>query len=149
MKTLLFLLAAAAVLLIWGCKAKQPATEPEPEDSATGPLDEGLHDIWVLISMDGKPLDRAQARPRLELYPGEGRISGNGGCNELFGQMEGRGDEIAFRNVGTTKKFCRDLMDMENTFLTRLQAVDHYHLKDLKLYLTEDKKDVLVFQKVD
>lgn len=149
MKTLLFLLLAAGVLTFAGCKAKKMTTEVAPEDPVVAPLDQRLHDIWVLLSINGEQLDRTRARPRLELFPGEGRIAGNGSCNELFGQMEGQGDEVVFKNIGTTKKFCRDLMVLENTFLTQLQAVNTYRIKDLKLYLLDGKQELLVFQKVD
>lgn len=149
MQKLFVLFLLAGVLVLVACKAKKTATEVSPEDTAFTPLDQRLHDIWVLTSMNGELLDRNKARPRLELYPGEGRISGNGGCNEFFGQMDGMGKEIIFRNVGTTKMFCRDLMQMENDFISQLQAVNSYRLKELQLYFFEGKKEVLVFQKVD
>jgi heat shock protein HslJ len=149
MKTLLVLLLAASVLTLAACKAKKMTTEVTPEDAALAPLDQRLHDIWVLLSINGEQLDRTQARPQLELFPGESRIAGNGSCNELFGQMEGQGDEVTFKNIGTTKKFCRDLMALEDSFLTQLQAVNTYRIKDLKLYLLDGKQELLVFQKVD
>ncbi|WP_052331335.1 META domain-containing protein [Lewinella cohaerens] len=149
MKNFLFLLLLAGVLILVACKAQKAATEVNPEDSKFAPLDVRLHDIWVLTTINGKELDRTKPRPRLELYPSEGRITGSGGCNELFGQMDGMGKEITFRNVGTTKMFCRDLMELENNFLTLLQQAQTYRIKDLKLYLSEGKKEILIFQKVD
>jgi heat shock protein HslJ len=149
MQNFLILLLLASVLVLVACKAKKTANEVAPEDSTSAPLDVRLHDIWVLTTINGEELDRTKARPRLELYPKEGRISGNGGCNELFGQMDGMGKEITFRNVGTTKMFCRDIMELENNFLTLLQQAQTYRIKDLKLYLFEGKKEILVFQKVD
>ena len=149
MQNIFFLLLLASVLLMAACKTKKTDTDVAPEDTSLPSLDLRLHDIWVLTTMNGEELDRTKPRPRLELYPKEGRISGNGGCNELFGQMEGKGKEITFRNVGTTKMFCRDLMEQENNFLTLLQEAQTYRIKDLKLYLFEGKKEILVFQKVD
>lgn len=149
MQNFLLLLLLAGVLILVACKAKKTATEVDTDNSAFTPLDERLHDIWVLTTINGEELDHTKPRPRLELYPGEGRITGSGGCNELFGQMDGMGKEITFRNVGTTKMFCRDLMELENNFLTLLQQTQTYRIKDLKLYLFEGKKEILVFQKVD
>ncbi|WP_367390266.1 META domain-containing protein [Lewinella sp. LCG006] len=149
MQNFFFLLLLTSVLVLVACKAKKTATEVDPKDSTFAPMDERLHDIWVLTTMNGEELDRMKPRPRLELYPGEGRITGNGGCNELFGQMEGMGKEITFRNVGTTKMFCRDLMEQENNFLSLLQQAQTYRIKELKLYLFAGKKEILVFQKVD
>ncbi|MGH1437784.1 MAG: META domain-containing protein [Lewinella sp.] len=149
MQNYLFLFLLAGILVLTACKAKKTVTEVAPEDSKFAPLDVRLHDIWVLTTINGEELDRTKPRPRLELYPGEGRITGSGGCNEFFGQMDGMGKEITFRNVGTTKMFCRDLMELENNFLTLLQQAQTYRLKELKLYLFEGKKEILVFQKVD
>lgn len=149
MQKFFFLLLMASILVLVACKAKKTVTEVSPEDSVFEPLDQRLHDIWVLTTMNGTELDRNKARPRLELFPGEGRIAGSGGCNELFGQMDGMGKEIVFRSVGTTKMFCRDLMQMENEFLSQLQSVNKYRIKDLKLHLFDGKKEVLIFQKVD
>ncbi len=149
MQNFLILLLLASVPVLVACKAKKAATEATPGDSTFEPLDVQLHDIWVLTTIHGEELDRAKVRPRLELYPEEGRISGNAGCNEFFGQMDGTGKEIAFRSVGATKMFCQDLMELENKFLSLLQQAQTYRIKNLKLYLFEGKKEILVFQKVD
>ena len=151
MRILLLLVLAVLVVVGIACNTSKKGTESPIEETpaAPDPYAPNLHDIWVLESMDGEILSRDYSRPRLEIYPEEGRIAGTGGCNDLFGQMEALGWEITFRNIGTTKMFCRELMDTERRFLQALSEVDHYRVKDLKLILLTGDKTTLVMQKVD
>ncbi|MEL6972374.1 MAG: META domain-containing protein [Bacteroidota bacterium] len=151
MRILLFLLLIVLVVVGIACNTSKNGTDKPAEEvpAAPDPYAPNLHDIWVLETMDGEVISREFSRPRLELYPGEGRISGTGGCNDLFGQMEALGWEITFRNIGTTKMFCRELMDTERRFLEALGEVDHYRIKDLKLILLTGDKTTLVLQKID
>ena len=125
-------------------KDKEEAAVEAPE-----PYAPTLHDIWVLETLDGQLVDRSKPRPLLELYPGENRISGTGGCNDFFGQMTAKGWDISFQNIGTTKIFCQELMDTEHRFLKQLAMVNSYQIKDLKLILMMDKEAKLILKKVD
>lgn len=149
MQYLLFLLLAVALVVGVACNTNKKTTSSDNEEPAPDPYLQTLHDIWVLETMDGKAVDRTQRRPQLELFPGEGRISGNGGCNQMFGQMEAAGWQITFREIGTTKMFCRDLMETESRFLELLGEVEEYRIKNLKLILLKDDKPQLILQKVD
>ncbi|MEL6836043.1 MAG: META domain-containing protein [Bacteroidota bacterium] len=151
MQNVLLLALAALILVTIACNTSKKGTDTPKEEgpAAPDPYAPNLHDIWVLETMDGEVISREFSRPRLELYPDEGRISGTGGCNDLFGQMEALGWEITFRNIGTTKMFCRELMDTERRFLEALGEVDYYRIKDLKLILLTGDKATLVLQKID
>ena len=151
MQNLLLALLVIIVIIGVACNSSKKTTgngeNPTPE--APDPYAPTLHDIWVLETMDGQALDRGKKRPQIELFPGEGRVSGNGGCNQMFGQMEASGWQIAFSNLGTTKMFCRDMMETESQFLQLLGEVDQYRIKELKLILLKDDEPRLIFQKVD
>lgn len=149
MQNLLILLLAVLTVTIFACNTSKKGDGKEELPAAPDPYAPTLHDIWVLETMDGKAVDRSKPRPQLELFPEEGRIGGTGGCNQFFGQMEALGWEITFRNVGTTKMFCRDLMETETGFLKALDEVDHYQIKELKLILLQGDDVRLILQKVD
>ena len=108
-----------------------------------------LHDIWVVTEMNGEPLSIDRPRPQLELFPGEGRLAGNGSCNQLFGQMTADEYHIQFERVGATKMYCNGLMDQENTFLQLLNKVDTYEIRHLQLILFVEGDVAMVLQKVD
>ncbi len=137
-------------LVLTGCGAARknaPATGVETATDAV--YNQRLHDIWVLKKMLGKVEIHPEQRPRLELFPGERRMGGNGGCNELFGSMEATSEGIAFTGVGSTKMFCRDLMAQETAFVTALQAADRYEIKNLELLLYRGDELLMVLGKVD
>ncbi len=138
------------VFLGLACNTTKKAKDKEETAvEAPEPYAPTLHDIWVLETLDGQLVDRSKPRPLLELYPGENRISGTGGCNDFFGQMTAKGWDISFQNIGTTKMFCQELMDTEHRFLKQLAMVNSYQIKDLKLILMMDKEAKLILKKVD
>lgn len=151
MQNLLLLLLAIVIITAFACNTSKKGNGNDNGDTpeAPDPYAPTLHDIWVLETMDGKAVDRTVKRPQLELFPEKGTIGGTGGCNQLFGQMEALGWEITFRNIGTTKMFCRGLMETESAFLKALEEVDHYQIKNLKLILLQGDEARLILQKVD
>lgn len=139
------------VLLFAGCGAarqNQTDTPPDFVDQDTS-FDQRLHDIWVLKSITGVETMQDERRPRLELFPAEKRMGGSGGCNEIFGQCEAIGNAITFSAIGSTKMFCRDLMDQEMAFIAALQQVDSYTIQKLELHLYIGGELAMVLMKVD
>ena len=108
----------------------------------------GLHDIWALESIKGKTIE-LEKRPFMELFPGQEKVQGFAGCNQFFGKIKATGESIQFEELGSTKMFCSDKMEVENEFLTTLRAVDNYYIKDLRLILSEGKQQLMVLRKVD
>lgn len=131
-------------LVLAGCGA---ARNNAPATDVT--YDQRLHDIWVLKKMSGQAALQPENRPVLELFPGEKRMGGSGGCNSLFGSMETTGEQISFTAVGSTKMFCRDLMEQETAFVTALQAANRYEIKKLELHLYQGNELLMVLGKVD
>ncbi len=111
--------------------------------------DARLHDIWVVTTLAGQPLTDITNRPRLELFPAEGRVGGNGSCNNIFGSMSVDGQTVEFSQVGATKMFCAGLMEQESTFLELLGKVDNYEIRELQLLLLQGSEIIIHCQKVD
>lgn len=56
-------------------------------------------------------------------FSGEGKLHGNGGCNNFFGSYELKGDRLIVSPLGATKKMCPpDAMKHENSFFEVLQS---------------------------
>jgi len=109
-----------------------------------------IHDIWVLESIEGVTYSRTegqQQHPTLEIYLAEERFSGNTGCNNMNGSVNVRGEKISFSDIVTTKMFCADVD--ETSFLTALGKANNYKIEKMRLYLFDDKKELLVFKKID
>ena len=142
---------SSLILLAFACNTtkSKPADQNQAEVEDTDVWIPQLHDIWVLTDMNGKELEGVTRRPRLELFPGDNRMGGHGGCNGLFGNIKATAQTINFSQLGSTKMYCAEEMDMEKEFLTALTQVDTYQIKGLKLYLASGEDTVLIFQKVD
>ena len=56
----------------------------------------------------------------------DGKISGNGGCNQFFGAYTVSGDHIAIGSIASTRKGCPGLIGVEAAFLATLQAAKSF-----------------------
>lgn len=112
-----------------------------------------LHDIWVLSEFPDMGKDwkkRTVSIPQLEFFVSEERIVGYTGCNQLSGQLKSDDKNIDLNKLASTKKACEnEVMLFENKFLTALNKVNRYEIKNLKLYLFENETLIMVLNKVD
>ena len=157
MNKLLFLLSGLTIF-IFSCSTPKSAPVEEvieeevimeDESEPVYNYDKNLHDIWVVTTIDGTQLASDGPRPRLEVFPEEGRIAGNAGCNEIFGGCHVNGANITFTRIGTTKKYCQDAMEMESLFITTLQDIDSYQIKGLQMLFAKEGRAVMTLKKVD
>ncbi len=116
--------------------------------------DYGLHDIWVLTHLNGKDLsshlDKEKRLPVFEFYAREGKVLGNGGCNDFHGNYYISGmKEIQFGEMTLTKKLCSE-MDIENLLIKTLFGKRmKYQREDLKLTLSGYDGSELILKKID
>lgn len=81
-----------------------------------------LNGNWKLHLVDGREVNTAA--PTLSVSLGDGKISGNAGCNRYFGSIQSiSGATIGFDNVGSTKMACPD-MALESLYLNMLDQPD-------------------------
>jgi heat shock protein HslJ len=59
---------------------------------------------WKLVELNGSPV--AASNAYLEVDPEQKRMTGNAGCNRMFGGIEINGRQIVFSNIGTTRMAC-------------------------------------------
>jgi heat shock protein HslJ len=110
-------------------------------------LDQRLHDIWSLKSVDGVKAAPEQVSAYLEFNLTTNKVYGNTGCNSLSGDLIAKGDSIKLLNLTVTEKFCIGF-ENEQEYLNRLQDPMKFSLNGLELTLISNKS-VLIFQKVD
>jgi heat shock protein HslJ len=104
----------------------------------------------MLESINGNAYARAtdqELHPTIEIYLSEERFGGNTSCNNMNGKVKVEGSTILFSDIVTTKMFCPDVDEVN--FLSTLSKTNNFKIDKMKLFLYEDDKELLVFQKVD
>ena len=111
-----------------------------------------LHDIWVLESINDKPLDlnENQERPRFEFFPMKKEIIGNTGCNDFRAKFSiSDYQEIKIEPARMTKILCKDMENekflAEHVFGKNMK----YSKNGLILILTNFNGNQLKFKKTD
>lgn len=116
--------------------------------------DYSLHDIWVLTSINGEPLERdrfpEKGSPTFEFYAEEGRVSGHAGCNNFNGSFfVAEKNVIHFEPFAMTRMMCED-MEIEDLVSNAVAGRRmKYEIRDMHLTLTGYDETELVFKKVD
>ena len=101
---------------------------------------------WKLIELNGSPVGTSNAY--LQFDGGQTRVSGNAGCNRMFGVVEIRGRQIVFSNIGTTRMACVAPLSQksETAFLSRLKNVDRFRLSENTLEMMVGRRVALRFE---
>jgi heat shock protein HslJ/uncharacterized membrane protein len=101
---------------------------------------------WSLIELNGAPVP-ADAGIELRFDPAD-RVSGNTGCNNLFGPYEIEGHSLRFGNLATTRRACLDAerSTRERDLVDRLRFVDAYQLHEGTLVLRAQSQAVMRFR---
>jgi heat shock protein HslJ len=78
----------------------------------------------------------------VQFGPG-GRITGYGGCNRFFGGYTISGDQISIGPLGSTRKGCPGITQIETSFFRTLQAAKSFTQNDTTLTLFDAAGDKL------
>ena len=78
-----------------------------------------------------------------------GKLNGNSGCNNYFGELslDPTAGNFSVKNVGSTRKAC-DNMEVENNFLKMLNEADKYVVTGNTLELYRGKLLLMKFNKL-
>ncbi len=89
---------------------------------------------WRLEDLAGAGvMDRVQAT--LE-FTDEGKVSGNGSCNQFHGTVTISGGAIRFGPLATTRKFCAEaVMHQEKQYLAALADAERFEINEPFLYI--------------
>lgn len=113
--------------------------------------DSQLHDIWVLEQLNGHKVSLADFTtelPNLEINSSTNQFMGFAGCNRMNGTIFFERGLLRFTNTITTRMACGPT-NKENEFLKALQSTTNYKVENLRLILTNQSSNELIFKKVD
>ncbi len=79
--------------------------------------------------------------------PATSGISGSSSCNKLFGSYSAEGETLSFSKIGMTKMYCDGKMDVEQSFLQAMQAVNNYNFNGDQVQLRNDDIVLLTLSK--
>lgn len=103
---------------------------------------------WIPTIIQGKQIKDSKAF--IEFGANENRLTGNAGCNRLFGSFEIEGKKMQFSEIGTTKMFCSDenAMKTETAFLNVLNKTTSFKKSGNTLKLYQGKRQIAKLKSV-
>lgn len=109
-----------------------------------------IHDIWFLKKINKKSFDKKSKDITIEFNTTKSMFYGNDSCNQIFGSIKKLSeDELILSNIAGTLMACPD-MSIANKYINILGKVKFYKIKNLHLYLLNEKKEELLdYLKVD
>lgn len=130
MKNFLLILFAATVIISCGTVSKVGGSQPNISNTS-----------WSMAD------NVKGSKPTLVLE--SGKINGNAGCNNYFGELtlDATAGNFAAKNVGSTRKMC-DNMEVETTFFNMLKEVDKYVVDGSVLELYKGKLLLMKFNRM-
>lgn len=94
---------------------------------------------WEVISINDTEL--SGTLPILSFDLEKGKVNGNGGCNNFFGNVEIMGSSIKFGMMGSTKMMCVDMTN-EDLLFNNLDKVNSYTFENGLLILSSENNAV-------
>jgi len=111
-----------------------------------------IHDIYILISINGKELNASQIekQPTLEINITKMQIIGNNGCNNFSGSIsELNENRINFGPLRETKMMCEN-MKVPNLYSNNLAKVNTFKKGNGSIqFYDHSNKSILLFKKID
>ncbi len=129
--------------ILFSCNVKK---KPIKEESAT------LNASWFLKEMNGEPtpniFSKSPKMPQLQIDTSEMKVSGNDGCNSIFGSIENwNANVLTFKNLGGTKMACAN-MERSMEYSQALSNMKTYKIENSELHLFDAVgNEVLIFRK--
>lgn len=103
---------------------------------------------WHLSELNGRKVQNSKAY--IDIDVNAAKVSGNAGCNRMFGSVAGGSGRVAFSKVGTTRMFCADAnaRRTETQFINALERVTRYRETGSTLSLYARNRVVMKFTAV-
>ncbi len=132
-------------LLLLSCSSSKDDKQQTKQDAALS------NTYWKLTEIEGSQVtvkDETK-EPHFVLKINQ-NISGNTGCNELYGTYSSSKDNIKFTDIATTKMACLDpdFFSVEIKFLNVLKSAANYKITSDTLELYKDNKLLARFSAV-
>lgn len=101
---------------------------------------------WSLTGMGERSFGTSELY--VEFDREQGRFSGSGGCNRVFGSFRADGDDLRFTSVASTRRACLDAeaQQVETSFLQALEATTRFQVAGDVLRLYANDRLTLTFR---
>ena len=99
---------------------------------------------WSLKKMHtDKGTEEINTKAFIKFHKEKQSAGGNGSCNNFGSDFSIDENKISFKNIFSTKMYCEEVQQTENTFFSLLGKVNRFEIneKTLKLY---NEKDLLL-----
>ncbi len=99
---------------------------------------------WNLTEINRQKVKNSKAFIEID----QNRLTGNAGCNQIFGKFSIKGKKINFGEITTTKMFCSEdgVMKLESDLTNALEKVTRFEKSGWTLNLYANKKLILKFE---
>lgn len=130
-----WMMAAAALALASGCGTT--ATTPAPASASLTGTE------WKLAELAGQP----GGQQSLKFDAAQGRVAGNGGCNNFNGAYQWSGKSLKLGPLASTRGACADesASRQESAFLQALDATRTWKVEGKTLILSSDTSPLARF----
>lgn len=99
----------------------------------------GTH--WRLTRIGGVLVDNpaGERDAHFTLQAGSTNVTGNSGCNRMFGRYALENDMLKFDGLGGTKMACDGRMELEQSFMNALMSVMRWKITGRTLELLDER----------
>ncbi len=142
MKNLLAILFVSALTIIQSCTTQNNTNDPQTLNLELS----GTYTLEYIDASSGTNIEEGfpNKKPSLTLESVSKKLTGNTGCNQMFGSFTTNQSKITFSGVGTTKMFCEGVN--ENAYTSTLEKVVSYRFADYKLsFFDQNGLEILRF----
>jgi heat shock protein HslJ len=104
---------------------------------------------WRLVQLGGALVDNpaGERDAHIILTSSSNSVTGNAGCNRIFGHYALENDRLKFDGLGGTKMFCEARMKLEESFSNALMSVLRWKITGRTLELLDETgKSVATFE---
>ena len=108
-----------------------------------------LHNNWIILSVNGNMLneiDFMQGEPNITIDVVKKKITGNDGCNNLFGGFQSEKGVLIFEHLASTMMACPNLEISNEVSKTLSNKKLNYKMKDNKLLLYNNDSIVMTLR---
>lgn len=120
-------------------------------ETGNSTLNLDLSGSWTLVEIhessgtninDGFP----DKKPTLTLEAISKKLTGNTGCNQMFGSFQTNQNSVSFTKMGTTKMYCANVKESE--YLAQFDKIKTYSIvNDQLLFIDAEGKTLLKYSK--
>jgi heat shock protein HslJ len=115
-------------------------------EQAPNPAHLPLSSQWILESFSSEEANKSISKSSyINIEENLKRFTGNGGCNNIGGEIITSTDKIKFDRVMSTKMFCEN-MAQENLFLENLSRTNKYKIVGGELFLFEGENLLMILE---